>query len=148
MEALLHATLPVLCEHLTVADVFRLGRALQLHDDDWPDDVPALLASRMHLRPQFDMRALSHKMRTTRRCVECGVPMRRPRAVPACTGCTDDPRSAVALCTRQQMREWYPHISLHKLRTRVPLVMYGTLGRCYYRVRDVRRVFGAPHPRL
>ena len=66
MEALLHATLPVLCEHLTVADVFRL----QLRDDDWADDVPALLASRMHLRPQFDMRALGHKMR---RCVECGV---------------------------------------------------------------------------
>ena len=145
---MLRDVLPMVCEHLTVADVFRLGRALCMRDE-WPDDVPALLSQRMRLRtPVTDMHALCAKMRTTRRCTECGVPMRRPRAVPACTQCTADPRSFVALCTRADIHRAYPHITLHAVRARVPLVMYGVRGRCYYRARDVRRILGAPQPRL
>ena len=136
--------LPLLADHLSVGDLFRLSRAC--HIQAWPADVARLATRRMGLRSGGDMHTVAVKMRTTQRCVECGVPTRR--AVRACVPCTSDPRSFVALLSRRDILDLYPYATLHKLRTRVPVACRGLLGRFYYRARDVRAAFGAPQGRM
>lgn len=137
--------LPLLSEHLSLGDLFRLSRAC--HIRAWPTDVAHVVTRRMGLRGRHDMASIGYKMRTTRRCVECGVPTRR--SVRACVACTTDPRSFVALMTRAEIFEVYPHVTLHRLRRRlVPVPYRGPLGRYYYRARGVRAAFGGPQTRI
>ena len=140
--------LPLLADHLSVGDLFRVSRACHLQT--WPADVAGLAARRMGLsrgNREETKHSVAVKMRTTQRCVECGVPTRR--AVRACVACTSDPRSFVALLSRHDIFDLYPYLTLHKLRTRlVPVPQRGVLGRFYYRARHVRSVLGAPQGRI
>jgi hypothetical protein len=95
--------LEALADHLTVADVYRLRRALGVGADELlPPDVASLVASRMHVKPRLPtFRALGERMANGRHCAECGIPCRR--ALPVCAACSqsDGPRG---LYDRVQVR--------------------------------------------
>ena len=87
---------------------------------------------------------LGRRIAGTRRCVECGAPTRR--VIRVCEPCADDPRSAVAMCTRADIRE---RAARHPGRVRclgervreLPIVFRGRTGRMYYWKRDADALF-------
>jgi hypothetical protein len=98
--------LAAVADWLSVGDLYRLRRALG-QAPTWPaHEIGALVASRLRLRARrgaaCTLEALAERVRTTHRCVECGVPSRR--LVRVCEACARDPRSFRAMCTRAEAR--------------------------------------------
>lgn len=97
--------LQLVCEHLRLADAFRLRIALGRHADTlWLDDVPGGLCARMGLQRQQSMPSLSRHMQATRRrCIECGIVTAcKPKV---CHECAKDPTSSVAMLSRLDIRK-------------------------------------------
>lgn len=105
--ASLHDVLDLLVEHVTLADLFRLRRALSgdvALSSPWTESTWIVVTERMGLKRRVrSVAQVARRMSTGRRCLECG----RPTACrPAfCTDCTSDPRSPVFMCDRHFVRE-------------------------------------------
>ena len=137
--------LTALADHLTVGSIFRLDRALG-RTPPWPADIVHLVAQRMRLvRGDTSMAALRCRMKNTRRCVECGVPVRRKLRV--CTSCRTDSSNPRAVCTRAQVlarassAKVRRHIKARLGGPEAPVVARALCGRHYFFVAHVDRLF-------
>lgn len=134
--------LAVVADHLSVADLFRLHRALG-HDAPWSIDTRALVATRMGLRRNHSMDELRRRMCFGRRCVECGAPTQR--LLRACETCTTDDDGPLAMWTRAQIMEHHRRYPVRHVRRRIREELYvvkrGPGRRHYFWKRDVMEFF-------
>lgn len=133
--------LAVLADHLSVADLFRLHRAVG-RDPPWLPETAALVAARMGLkRRHYTMQQLQSRMHRGRRCAECGVPTQR--LVRACDACMLE--GPLAMWTRADVRDHHRQHPMRHLRRRVReelrVVKRGPGGRHYFWKSDVMALF-------
>lgn len=104
--------LPLLVEHVRLADVFRMREAVCERGPVAPD-VVRVLATRMQVARAWSLDGLARRMQAGRRhCRECGIPTRRK--VMVCGECGDSTDAFFALRGREYARTCN--------RTRVPRV--------------------------
>lgn len=136
-----------LSEHLSVAEIFRLYRALghSRHCMQVPELVQ-MLASRLSLVRAIDyLRTISRHMHTKTRCSECGESTHRRCRV--CQRCADDPQCLLAMVSRRQVRVAYRFLSKQRvegvIRT-LRVAATSRMGAFYYWKRDVQAALGIP----
>ena len=127
------AVLDLIAGHLTVADLFRIHRAMRLEEAE----LYGLLVNhhRSVVGGSTRVRDVSRRMRSSSRCRECGRPSRR--AVGVCKPCGRQPNSLVTLWTRRDVANLTPN-PRWILRTVAPAARVGNGAYVYWR-RDVLR---------
>ena len=134
-----------LSEHLSVADIFRLYRALgqSRHCMQVPELVK-MLASRLSLvRPVGDLQLISRHMHTKTRCSECGESTQRRCRV--CQRCADDPQCLLVMVSRRQVRMAYRFLCKRIVEGAIRALRVAAtsrMGAFYYWKRDVQAALG------